>query len=324
VVGDERPLAAYHLDLVGSHPLSDGADLTTFYEDVVQRIATTISTVEIASHRTVGEPVPAALWSNISTPQALVEAGKQLGERDFFTEMVVIAKLVHVPAVSDAVSSQYSEGCFATWEPALEGLVATVTGSARPVDKGSLTDDDLAVIVGVRPDGLGAEVRQVERHRNDPPSSEAVEMMLLELSLPRFVLPPTWSISSAVPVVRSTLHGHRGVAAYDARHVEFVPLDAPYYDYPVSCATDAQARGIRAAFLRSAALRDPTDRRQVVFTVLPGHGAVIVEKWVHGRQPLQVIWEMMDAGQLEVARTIPQGRLCYEPGADGRMHVRAL
>ncbi len=321
LIGDETPEAAYHFDLVGSYPRSDASEGVGFCEDIVLRIATTLSTVEVAQHRVVGEPIPVRVWNALRTPGAMIEAGRQLGERGFFTDMVIISRLVHVPAVSDAVSSQYSEGCFATWEPALEALIATVTGSARPVDKGSLTADDLAVVVGVRPDGLGAEVRHVEGKRNDPPSSEAVEMMWMDSLLPRVVLAAEWGVEKAVPVVRSKLHGHRGVSAYDPSRVEFVPLDPPYYHYPVSCATDAQARGIRASFSRSEALRRPDDPRQVVFTVLPGHGAVIAEKWVVGRRPFQAIWELMDVGGLEISRTIPQGPFVYRPADDGRLHV---
>jgi hypothetical protein len=321
LVGDDTPDAAYHFDLVGSYPRSEASEGAAFYEDIVLRIATTLSTVEVARHRVVADPIPAHVWAGLAAPAAMIEAGRQLGERGFFTDMVVIARLVHVPAVSDAVSSQYSEGCFATWEPALNALMATVTGSARPVDKGSLTEDDLAVVVGVRPDGLGAEVRHVEGKRNDPPSSEAVEMMWMDSLLPSVTLGPEWGLPGRVPVVRSKLHGHRGVAAYDPRQVEFVALDPPYYYYPVSCATDAQARGIRAAFARSEALRNPADPRQVVFTVLPGHGAVIAEKWVLGKRPFQAIWELMDVGGLQIARIIPQGPFRYLPGADGLMHV---
>jgi hypothetical protein len=227
--------------------------------------------------------------------------------------------LVSIPAVPDSVSSQYSEGCFATWEPALDALVATVTGSARPVDKGSITEDDLAVLVGVRPDQCGALTRQVQGKRNDRPSSEAVEMMDMDSLLPTITLGPLWGIPSPVPVVRSKLHGHRGVAAYDPRHVEYAPLDLPYYRYLVSCGTDAQARGIKAAFARAEALRNPDDARQVAFTVLPGHGAFIVEKWVAGKAPFQVIWEAMDAGALQVDNRVPQGAMAYVPGPDGRM-----
>jgi hypothetical protein len=222
------------------------------------------------------------------------------------------------------VAEQYSEGCFATWDPSLGALIATVTGSARPVHKGSITEDDLAVIVGVRSDGQGALVRHVEGRHNDPPSVEAVEMMDMDSLLPTITLDPTWGISAQVPVVRSKLHGHRGIAAYDPRRAEYVPLDAPYYHYLVSCATDAQARGIKEAFARSEALQKPDDPRQVVFAVLPGHGVVIAEKWVPGIAPFQIMWEYMDAGYLEVENLIPQEPMEYVPGADGRMLLRMV
>lgn len=322
VVGDDRPLVAYHFDLVGAHPRSEAETPESFYEDIVLRMVTTLSTTEVNQHQAVEDPIPRALWQRLSTPAAMCVAGQQLGERNFFTEMVRIADLVEVPAVSNAVASQYSEGCFATWDPTLGALIATVTGSARPVDKGSITENDLAVIVGVRSDGQGALVRHVEGKRNDPPSSESMEMMDMDGALPTIVLGPAWDTPAQVPVVRSKLHGHRGIAAYDPRRVEYVPLDPSYYHYPVSCGTDAQARGIKEAFARSEALQNPEDPCQVVFTVLPGHGVVIVEKWVPGTVPFQVVWEYMDAGYLEVENLIPQGPMEYIPGSDGRMLLR--
>jgi len=322
VVGDDRPLEVYHFDLVGAHPRSDAADPEAFYEDIVLRTVTTLCTSEVNQHQMVGDPIPRSVWQSLETPAAMCEAAQQLGQRNFFTEMVRIADLVKVPVVSEVVAEQYSEGCFATWEPKLDALIATVTGSARPVHKGSITEDDLAVIVGVRPDGRGALTRHVEGKRNDPPSTEAVEMMDMDSPLPTITLDPAWGISAPVPVVRSKLHGHRGIGAYDPRYVEFTPLDPPYYHYIVSCGTDAQARGIKEAFARSEALQNPEDSRQVVFTVLPGHGVVIVEKWVYGKVPFQVIWEYMDAGYLEVDNLVPQGPMEYAPGPDGRMLVR--
>jgi len=313
VVGEERPETAYHLDLVGAHPQSPATDPEAFYEDIVLRIVTTVSTDEVTAHEVQEPAISRAQWAGLSVPPALAAAGRALGERNFFTEMVRIADLVHVPAVADSVASQYSEGCFSTWEPELGALIATVTGSARPIDKWRLSDDDLAVIVGVRPDGRGAIVRHVEGGTNLPPSSEAVEMMDMDSQLPRV---------DSRPVVRSKLHGHRGVSAYDPQRVEYTPLEPPYYHYLVSCATAAQARGIKAAFARARCLQDPADPRQVAFTVLPGHGAVIVEKWVEGKAPLQVIWEYIDAGYLQVANLIPQGPMAYAPALDGRMTLR--
>ena len=194
------------------------------------------------------------------------------------------------------------------------------------MDKDNISEDELAVIVGLRPDGKGALIRHVENKRNDPPSSEAVEMMKLDGPLPKipFKLEPLEEESVfQVPVARSKLHGHRGVAAYHPEHVEFVPLDPPYYHYPVSCATEAQANGIYQAFGRAESLRNPADPRQVVFTILPGHGLVMVEKWQAGKAPFQLIWEYMDAGYLQIEAPVPQGWFTFEGEADGRYHLRS-
>jgi hypothetical protein len=173
--------------------------------------------------------------------------------------------------------------------------------------------------VGVRGDGKGAQVRHVQGRRNDPPSSEAVELMDMDSKLPRIELDQPWEIDRPVPVVRSKLHGHRGVQSFDPRWVEHVPLDDPYYHYPVSCATQAQAQAIKQAFSRSQALQNPEDPRQLAFTVLPGHGVVIAEKWVADKDPFQAMWEAMDSGQLEVSNRVPQGTLSYGLDPNGRM-----
>jgi hypothetical protein len=321
VVGDDRPLWAHQFDLVGAHPTIEAGHDGRFYEDLVLRTVTVLSTQEITDHEVVGEPIPLSEWRRLSAPRAMIEAGPQLGRRSFFTEMVRIADLVQVPAVAEGVASQYSEGCFATWEPALGALIATITGSARPVDKDQIGEDDLAVIVGVRPGGGGAQVRQVQGKRNDPPSSEAVELMDLDRGLPAVELDDDWQVPGRAPVVRSKLHGHRGVASYDPRLVEHVPLDPAYYHFPVSCATEAQAQGIKAAFARAESLRRPDDPRALAFTVLPGHGVVIVEKWLKGKAPFQAMWEAMDQGTLVVDNHVPQGPLSYVPGPDGRMQL---
>ena len=87
----------------------------------------------------------------------------------------------------------------------------------------------------------------------------------------------------------------------------------------MSCATEAQAQGIKSAFARAQTLRDPDDPRLLAFTVLPGHGCFIAEKWVRGKAPFQVIWEFIDAGYLQLESRIPQGPMSYGEGSDGRM-----
>jgi hypothetical protein len=325
VIGADKPEMAFLFDLVGAHPRIEARDETAFYKEIALRIVTGLSTEEVTQHQSAGEPVAAKIWQELSTPSAMSVASRELGRRNFFTHMVRVSDIVDVPAVDAAVAEQYSEGCFATWDPRLGALIATITGSARPVDKDNITEDELAVIVGVRPDGMGAIIRHVEGKRNDPPSSEAVEMMAMDgpLAMVSLWLDGQEAASvNQVPVARSKLHGHRGVAAYHPEFVEFAPLDPPYYHYPISCATEAQASGIRQAFARAGALRDPADPRQVVFTVLPGHGVVLVEKWQPGKVPFQLIWEYMDAGYLEIEAPVPQGWFRYELESDSRHHLR--
>jgi hypothetical protein len=322
LIGDAEPQTAYLFDLVGAHPRIDGGNREAFYKDIALRMVTGLSTAEVTQHQVVGKPVPHAQWRQLSTPSAMRTAARELGQRGFFTQLVRVADIVEVPAVGASVAEQYSEGCFATWEPELEALIATITGSARPVDKDNITEDELAVIVGVRPDGKGAEIRHVEEKRNDPPSSEAVEMIAMDGPLPKVRLTLAGENVFQVPVARSKLHGHRGIAAFHPDYVELAPLDPPYYHYPVSCATEAQANGIRQAFARAEALLNPADPRQVVFTVLPGHGAVIVEKWQANKAPFQLLWEYMDAGHLQIEAPVPQGWYTYDLEADGRYHLR--
>lgn len=319
VVGDDHPDRVYHFDLVGAYPVSINTDPTAFYSDIALRIVTTESTKEVTNHQIVEPIVTLAEWQNMTTPEAMHNAGQQLGERGFFTDMVRIEDLVQVPAVNEGVARQYSEGCFATWDPGIHALVATVTGSARPVHKGKLTDDDLALITAVKSDGSGAVVRHVEGKRNDPPSSEAVEMMDMDTLLPHIKKD---DVKSEIPVIRSKLHGHRGVKAFNPKLVEYVPLDPPYYHYLVSCATEAQARGIKSAFSRAQTFLNPDDPRQIAFTVLPGHGVVMAEKWKAGKVPFQTIWEAMDTGDLEIDPHVPQGEMSYEPASDGRLALK--
>ena len=324
IIGDEHPEEAYQFDLVGAHPRTSATDKDFFYLEMALRIATFESTKEITNHAVVGDAIPMEVWQTLSTPEAMRTAATQLDKRDFFTEMVRISDIVKVPAVEEAISSQYSEGCFATWEAGIPALISTVTGSARPVDKGNITDDDLAVIVGVQPDGSGALVRHVEGKQNDPPSSEAVELINMDSALPRIKLDPSWGIEDEVPIVRSKLHGHRGIRSYNPGMIEHVHLDEPYYHYLVSCSTEAQAQAIKDAFARSESLQNVNDPRNLAFTVLPGHGVVIVEKWVSGKAPLQLIWEAFDAGDLVVENVVPQGPFHYVSRGDDAMELETL
>ncbi|MGZ6271197.1 MAG: hypothetical protein ACXWPJ_03965 [Candidatus Limnocylindrales bacterium] len=322
VVGDERPESAYLFDLVGAHPRIAMRDEDDFYAELATRMATIVGTDEAVHHELLPEPIDAATWADLRGPAAMVAASHELGLRDVFTEPVRIARLVPIPAITDVVASQYSEGCFGTWEPALDGLLVTVTGSARPIDKGRLTEADLAVVSGIRPDGSGALARRVEGRPYAPPSSEAVEMLEVDGPHPRLRLDPAWGVGSPVPVVRSKLHAHRGIRRFDRDLVEYVPLEAVYHHYLVACASQAQAHAVTRAFAASETLRDPDDPRSVALTVLPGHGLMALEKWVAGTHPLETIWRLLDRGALELDSRVPQGPFEFVPGAGRFMELR--
>jgi hypothetical protein len=320
---DESPEAVFHLDLVGGHPrtvaVGDGSAL---WDDIVERVLATVSARDVTDHVVDPQSVTATEWQAAPARAAMKAAGIALGERHFFTQMIRVSDLIAVPAVDDAIARQYSEGCFATWDTTLDSLVTTVTGSARPVDKSGLADDDLAVIVDVRADGRGVIVRHIEGGENAPPSSEALELRDVDTDLPSIELGPEWGSDAGarVPVIRSKLHGHRGVAAFDPARVEFVSLPPSYYEHPVSCATAAQAAGIRSAFSNAACLRDPDDPRTIAFTILPTHGLVTVERWCPGKEPFGELLDAMDAGQLEIEDRVPQGWHTYEPVRSANRH----
>lgn len=310
VVGDEAPKCAYHFDLVGAYPKSmAGSD---FYSDMALRIATAIVAEEVPSIQAADEVIPDTLWQRLGAVRAMEVASQEFGNRNFFTNMIKISDLIGVRSVSEAVANQYSEGCFGTWSTELEALVVTATGSAHPVNKSQITEANLAV---VKDNHEGLIAVNVDGRPYQAPSSESYEMVGMDRVLPKLKL----NGSSEVPMARSKLHGHRGIAAYHPDRVEYVPMGEPYFHYLVSCGTYAQAHGVADAFARSRALNDLDDPRHVVFTILPGHGVFIVEKWVDGTQPFQTIWEYFDAGYLCVSRDIPQGYMEYVRDADGMM-----
>ena len=321
VVGDERPESAYLFDLVGAHPRVECRDEADFYAELATRIATIVGTDEAVHHELLPGSIPAATWQGLSGPADMLAASRELGRRDVFTEPVRIARLVPVPAITDAVASQYSEGCFGTWEPDLDALLVTVTGSARPIDKGHLSEADLAVVSGIRPDGSGTLARKVEGRPYAPPSSEAVEMLEVDGPHPRRGLEASWGITRPVPAARSKLHAHRGVRRFDRDLVEYVPLEPEYFHYLVACASQAQAHAVTRAFAASQTLRDPDDPRPLAMTILPGHGMMVLEKWVPGRRPFEEIWRLVDSGALELDSRVPQGPFTYRPGAGRLMEL---
>jgi hypothetical protein len=307
-----RPLCAVHFDLAGARPVTDAADLPAFAQEVGLRVLAATCTAEINNHIFLPEPLPAQTWERLSTPEAMIRAGTMFAEFDFFTNPVSIEKLIGYRELSEAVSAHYSEGCYAVFEPEIPGLIATATGSARLVDKRHISRTDQAIVIGVKPEGDGAIVRSVADRGQVVPSVEAVEMMKICQAASTHEHINGSGRAVDVPNVRAILHGHLGVASYNPDKVESVSLDPPYYSHLVSCGTGALAAGTATAFGRSSSLGDLNDPRAVIFLEQPGHGVVVVEKWVKGRRPFEVIREYLAKRDLEMTLDVPQGSILWE------------
>lgn len=313
-VGDgDTPEFAYHFDLVGACPRSVAGN--GFYRDIALRIATAVCAEDVPAIPASDESIPAEIWDELYAPNAMEEASRQFGQREFFSDMIRIANLIGLPSLSDAVASQYSEGCFGTWDTELGAMIVTAAGSSQPVNKSQITKEHLAV---VKSNGMETIGLQIGGRPYRVPSSESYEMTMMDCLLPCIEV----AVGVNIPVVRSKLHGHRGIYAYCADKVEYVAMAEPYFHYPVSCSTYPQAQGIVEAFSRSQALNNPVDPRQIVFTILPGHGVFIIEKWCSGKVPFQAIWECMDEGHLEVSNDIPQAMMSYVRAVDGKMRLQ--
>ena len=76
------------------------------------------------------------------------------------------------------------------------------------------------------------------------------------------------------------------------------------------------------AFSRAECLRNPDDPRRLAFTVLPGHGCIIVEKWAPGSAPFHAILQAMDRGYVVVENRVPQGPMDYAPGSGEMLTLR--
>jgi hypothetical protein len=257
----------------------------------------------------------------------MVRAGAMFATFGFFTTPIYVDKLLGYRGVSEAISAQYSEGCYAVYEPDLPGLITTASGSSRLVDKRAITREDQAVVVGLRPDGLGAIVRPVTGRDQVVPSAEAVELFSICQAAGSHQRLNRHGQRVTVPNVRALLHGHLGVAAFDPTFVASVQLDPLYYTQLVSCGTGALAEGTAAAFGRAGALRDLADPRRVLFLEQPGHGVMVVEKWgppEEVRAPFEAIRDYLAAGHLQMTLEIPQGPVFWEtaPAADGRIFMR--
>lgn len=322
---NDRPHKVVNFDLAGAHPTLQANNLEVLGEELGLRLLAATCAREAENHQFLPTRFPRKQWELLSTPDAMIQAGQTFSAYGFFSVPIQIKKLFGYRGLSNALSSQYSEGCYGVFDPDIPGLITTATGSAKLVDKRAITRDDQAIVVNVNPERDGAVVLPLEGNEGVQPSVEAMEMMGICQAAGTHNHLNSRGETVEISNVRSILHGHLGIADYDPAFVESVRLDAPYYQQLVSCGTDALANGTCAAFGRSASLRDPLDPRMVVFLEQPGHGIMVIEKWdPHNpkKPPFDTIREYLEAGHINVTLEVPQAEIKWlENNRHGRLRM---
>lgn len=307
-----RPLKVVQYDLAGAHPTTPVLDLDTFAQDAGLRLLTATCAHTVNKHVFLGDPLPRATWDDLQSPAELVQAGPMFTKFGFFTSPVLIEKLLGFRGLSGAISAQFSEGCYAVFDPDINELITTATGSSRLVDKRLINRTDQAIVTGVKPQRDGVIVRAVEGMEKVIPSVEAVEMRAICDAVSKQQVINTQGQSVEVPAVRAILHGHIGVASYNPAYVESVQLEPLYYAHLVSCGTGPLADETAAAFARSESLGNAHDPRAVIFIEQPGHGTIVVEKWLADRPAFQTMQDYLKAGHFRMSMDVPQGRVEWE------------
>ncbi len=303
LVGDEKwPDYGLHIDLAGAYATIPFKGPKDFIANIGGRIATFLNTVDVKEHIYLDELLASQDWETSETPNDLVRAGNTFTDYGFFTDPVDVVKLLGFRGLGDAIAAQYSEGCYATYDPLIGGLVTTATGSAKFVDKRAITRGDTTLITGVKPNRMGALVRGIEGRPDIAPSVEAVELFgICEMSGVE-----EDPLGESRPRIRSLLHGHIGVKSFAPERVERVVLDKSFYAYPVSCGTNILADATGKAFAKAQALSSANDPRKVIFIEQPCHGIVVVERWVQGMRPFEAIEQALQEGWLVMQSHVPQ------------------
>ena len=125
------------------------------------------------------EPIPLEVWEEMPAVKSMIKTGKFLGEKNLISGAVQLARLAYgrLPRMlkKTAEYSQQAESARCTWEPLIDQMVVSVTGTLG----GSKTETGPEDFVGVRPGGkLGLLLRQVGSEKPPKPSVEAREFAL--------------------------------------------------------------------------------------------------------------------------------------------------
>lgn len=300
----------------GGHP----TERHNVADRIRDRLVTAACATEVGEYYDiVRDALPAEAWQASPTPQALVSAGRRMGDLGLLAAPVRIADFVS-PQLADMYELYmgvrgYSEGMLFAYDPDLECLIVTGSGS-WDVDKRALTREQ---IVAVDPHLVdGRRLRVLAPHGTLPlqPSVETWEICALMEAVPKVRVSRDeaghWRLDPngerQVPMIRSGIHAHVGVTGSDTSVIETIEPDRQQFPYGFGCGTDLTMEVARTTIARSAAVHDPDDNRHFVRWPLLYHGEMAVELWKPGprREPFTGLLDLYGTAVQYTPDDVPQ------------------
>lgn len=272
--------------LEGGHP-SDREDIVPRVRD---RLVSAACATEVGEHvQQVPDAITVPDWKTARSPEVLADAGRRMGTLGLLPPPHKVSDYVS-PVLAGAYHRYlgikgFSEGMMFVYDPDLQALVVTASGSWE-VDKRSLNREDV-VAVDYRVAEGRLRVLSVAGSVPKGPSVEAWEVCALMAAAPKVRVRKdhagVWRIDPdgevEVPAVRGGLHAHIGVQEADATVIESIAPDRRAYPYGFGCGTDLMVDVAAATLARSSAVHDEDDQRGYVRWPMLYHGEMALELW---------------------------------------------
>ncbi|MEU4209593.1 hypothetical protein AB0F13_06225 [Streptomyces sp. NPDC026206] len=276
-------------NMEGGHP-TEKENLADRLRD---RLVTAACACQVADRYDITtDALTAAAWKASPTPERLADAGRRMGQLGLLSAPLRIADYVS-PQLADMYEvymgwKGFSEGMLFAFDPDLQALVVTASGS-WDVDKRALNRDQVVVVDHRLREGR-LRVLAPEGTLPMQPSVETWEVCALMEEAPtvrvrkahdgQWVLDPDGE--REVPLIRGGIHAHVGVSSANEAAVETVQPDRERFPYGFGCGTDLTVDLARNTIRRSSAVNNTDDPRLYVRWPLLYHGEMAVELWKPG------------------------------------------
>jgi len=276
--------------LEGGHPTETHAKV----DGLRDRLVASASAREVGGHFDVNnDAITQAAWNETKIPDEIVRAGHRMHQLGLLPQPQKISDYVS-PRMARVYERYlglkgFSEGMLFAVDPLTGTTMVTASGS-WDVDKRALHRDEVTALSGIVEGRV--QVQAPFGVRPKGPSVEALEVLSLLDAAPRIRLSPDgangWRLDPEgqieVPIIRSGIHAHIGVASADEAVVETIEPDRKNYPYGFGCGTDLMCEVARSTVERSSAINDPKDRRRFVRWPMLYHGEMVVELWKEGAE----------------------------------------